>query len=374
MKNVVVFLMAGGKGERFWPWSRLDYPKQLHALTGKKSLLEESWRRALLITKDQKRIFLAATTNLHKAIFYHQPDFPIQKENIILEPEQKNTAAIIALASLQMAERFPQAIQIYLPVDHYINKERNYIRDILLAAQLAKTENKIVTIGIRPTRAETGYGYLFSQPYKKVAKYGKSRIYRIHKFLEKPNLAKAQEYQKNKDIFWNGGIFIVTVDLLATEFSRYAKKIFDPLKIAWQKPTNKRPTAIRKAFRKIPALPIDIAVMEKSQNILMIPASFIWDDLGSWISQERLASRHQENRKENVILNKKSQQVALKAKNNFIATKHKLIALIDVENLFIIEDEDVLLISHRNGLGKIRDLLRLLSKKKTLQKYLKKEK
>lgn len=347
-KKPVVLIMAGGKGERFWPRSTASYPKQLHAVYSAKSLLQETIDRAKLIT-DKSRIYIGCNAVLKKAVLKTHT-FP--EENFIVEPEGKNTAPIIALAALEFEKRFPGAIHVILSADHFISTGTEFKSTVKKAIEAAQAD-ALVTIGIRPSRPETGYGYIR-------AKKTKNAIKPIEEFVEKPDLNVALQYIRKGNYLWNTGIFVWKGSAIIEQFQIHAEHIMGPIRSAGK-------SGLKKVFAALPSEPVDIAIMEKAENCAVVEAEFTWDDVGSWTALERIvASRQQGN-----VLVGKSNFTSLNASSNVVATDRNLVALLGVNDLIIVETDDVLFVTSKEGVSGIKSLLGQMRENPTLQKYLK---
>ena len=346
----VVLIMAGGKGERFWPRSRASTPKQLQKVYSNKTLLKETIDRALTLTSID-RIFIGTNAALKKSILQLEKGFP--EKNFILEPEGKNTAPIVALASLYFKQKFGNPTQIVLSADAFINPVNEFTKTMKLAIQEA--EENLVLLGIKPVRPETGYGYIATG---KPTKHGME----VKGFFEKPDFKVAVKYLKKKNFYWNPGIFIWKTDFILSEFAKHAHYILTPLK-------NKFPFAnfgeLSAAFKLLPSEAIDTAIMEKSSLIRMVKASFDWDDVGSWLSLERVL-------KGDVNGNHHTGKGSFHfhAKGNISSTQKELVTFLGVEDLIVVEEDDVLFISSKSGIKDIKLLLSELKKNRSLQKYL----
>lgn len=350
-QNIVVLIMAGGKGERFWPRSRISTPKQLQKVYSDKTLLKETIDRALTVTS-LNRIFIGTNSSLKKSILAQETYFPT--ENFIIEPEGKNTAPIIALSSLYFKKKFNNPIQIVLSADAFITPIKEFTKTILQAINTAREEN-LVLLGIKPNRPETGYGYISS-------KKSTGKSLEVKAFYEKPDFTKASAYIKDKNMYWNPGIFIWQTETILAEFTKYAPEILTPIQSAFAKKGN---AEMKKIFNQLKSEAIDTSIMEKSSKIRMVPASFQWDDVGSWLSMERITNA---DKNDNHLVGKNA--FFHKSKGNIAITKKEMIALLNVNNLIIVEEEDILFISTKDGVDDIKELLAELKKNKSLQKYL----
>ncbi|MBW7857941.1 MAG: mannose-1-phosphate guanylyltransferase [Leptonema sp. (in: Bacteria)] len=348
--------MAGGKGERFWPRSTISTPKQLQKIYSNKTLLQETFDRAKLITSND-RIFIGCNNDLKKAI---QKTHKIENSRFIIEPEAKNTAPIIALAALQLEEKFPGAVQVILSADHFIQPLQKFKESIQNAIEVAD-QNYLVTCGVVPSRPDSGYGYIQPLEKSKIEPVG----FEIKQFHEKPDFKKAVNYVK-QGFFWNSGIFIWKGSVILEEFKAHASFILQPIESSY-----KNGSKLKTAFSKIQSLPIDIAIMEKSNRRAVIPATFEWDDVGSWLAIDRIRQEAKDN-DGNIFVGNDTTNVTLSASNNIVVSNSKkLIALLGVKDLIFVETDSSIFIASKAEVDNIKSLLAKLKQKPALQRFLK---
>jgi len=312
--------------------------------------LKETIDRALTVTSID-RIFIGTNASLKKAILEQEKSFP--ESNFILEPEGKNTAPIIALASLHFQKMFGDPVQIVLSADAFIEPVKEFTKTLKIA--IKEAESNLVLLGVKPNRPETGYGYISA---------GKSTgsAYVVKEFVEKPDSKTATKYIKKDNFYWNPGIFLWKTSIIIEEFRSYSPDIIEPLLNGFP---FKNLGSLADVFRILPSTPIDIAIMEKSKRISMVPATFQWDDVGSWISLERILPEGKDGN------HHQGKEVFYhNAKGNISSVKKELIAFLGVDNLVVVEEEDVLLISSVEGLDGIKNMLSQMRKNRSLQKYL----
>jgi mannose-1-phosphate guanylyltransferase len=275
-KNLFVVLMAGGVGTRFWPYSRNAKPKQfLDVLGTGKTLLQSTYERFLPLCP-KENIFIV-TNDEHKDLTQEQiPE--ILPDQLLAEPMRKNTAPCIAYACYKIARKNPDAVIVVSPADHLILNEEEFQATLRKSAEYARTQDKLITLGITPTRPETGYGYI---------QYliGKSPLKKVKTFTEKPELSLAKKFMESGDFVWNAGIFIWGVQAFFKSFSNHLPEmaeIFDEL--APKLYTEEEKTAVETAYAQCKSISIDYGVMEKADNVYVWLSSFAWSDLGSWSS------------------------------------------------------------------------------------------
>ena len=355
----VVLIMAGGRGERFWPRSTVQNPKQLQKVYSDRTLLQETFERARNLT-DPSRIFVGCNPALKQAILDSHSEFG--PDQFVVEPQGRNTAPIVALAALQLERRFPGAVQIVLSADHYIAPPDEWQATMRRAVAVAEA-GWLVTLGVRPSRPETGYGYIaVGQALDSVPDSG---AFQIESFVEKPDLARARDYFHRDNFYWNSGIFIWSGPRIIEEFKAHAPAILEPLE---QDEAFADDSRLATVFPTLPEEPVDIAIMEKSSSIAMIPASFTWDDVGSWLSLERIVEADPTG---NVLVGQDGTKlVARGATGNIVVVGHKLVALQGVENLILVERDDVLYVANRDSVGEIKSLLAEMRKNPSLQNHL----
>ncbi len=267
-------ILAGGKGERFWPLSRSLEPKQFLKVTGEISLIQQTISRIKKLIP-LKHVYIITNYQHQYEIKRQIATFDFPLSNIILEPEGKNTAVAIGLAAKQLYLIDKQAIMVVLPSDHFIKKEARFSKILKTAEDLAK-KDYLVCLGIKPTRPKTGYGYIETAARLP----GKSAL-KVVRFIEKPVFALAKKFFKDKRFFWNSGIFLWKARVILEELERYAPLIYKKFKrlrgiiIETYK--------LKEIYRDLPSISIDYAVMEKSKKVILVPATDLgWNDVGSW--------------------------------------------------------------------------------------------
>lgn len=355
-KKPLVIIMAGGKGERFWPRSTISTPKQLQKIYSNKTLLQETIDRAKLITTND-RIFIGCNNELKKAI---QKTHKISNSQFIIEPEARNTAPVLALAALFLEEKFPGCVQVILSADHFIQPLQKFKDSIETAIQVAN-QNYLVTCGVRPNRPDSGYGYIQPLEKSKLETAG----FEIKQFHEKPDFNTAVKYVK-QGFFWNSGIFIWKGSVIIEEFKEYAPEIFLPIENSY-----KNKAKLKYVFSTVPSQPIDIAIMEKSKRRAVIPATFEWDDVGSWLAIDRIRQEAKD-QDGNIFINNESPIVTLSASNNIIVSNSKkLMALLGVKDLIFVETDSTIFIASKQKVDDIKSLIAKLKQKPALQRFLK---
>ena len=326
-------IMAGGKGERLWPLSREDKPKQFIPIRGKSCLLEETVDRVgTMANSNNIRIITNEKYkgNVEKVVANKVGD-------IFGEPAIRNTAPAIALSCLRIMEEDPEAVVIFLPADHYIHEKYLFLDGIERAIEFAKKEEGIVLFGITPTYPATGYGYIeFKQPCEL------NKPSKILRFREKPNLEKAKEFLGKSNFLWNAGVFCGKVKSFIKAFEKYDNEVLQDVKDF---------LAGKKEYKDVKSISVDYAIMEKSENTYVLPLSITWLDVGSIDAFLKLKNRASDP-KENIITHN--------ACDNLVEAKDKLVVLIGVNKLCIVDTGDVLLVAQKDESQAIKSVLNSL--------------
>lgn len=341
---VVAVIMAGGVGERFWPYSRQSRPKQILELFGTKPLIKSAVDKLRpLLSPD--RVYISTNKTLEPQIKKVLP-----KVKYVVEPIGRNTAACIGLSAVQILKDHKDAIMIIETADHIYGDAPEYIRHIRNALKAAK-EDKIVLTGIKPRTPHTGYGYIQKGNSWKKDKH----IFEVKQFKEKPNLQTAKRYVKSGQYLWNSGMFIAKASVILEEIKTYLPKLYAGLKKIQDSKMKK--SIIKEEFKKMDKISIDYGVMEKSKKVLVISATLGWDDVGDWNSLRRQFKKDSSN---NVELGK---HIHVDTKNSVIVSEKKTVATIGLDNLIIVNTDDALLIAHRDRAADLKELVKKLPKK-----------
>ena len=350
-----IFILCGGTGPRLWPLSRKNNPKQFLSLLDKKSILEQTIKRAQR-TIDTQNIYIVSTHNYLEKIIKIAKEFNLTK-NIIIEPEKKNTALAILYATAKIKQTDPNAIISTLPSDHYIRNITRFKQTLSKAKRIAQLTDTIITIGIKPTKPDSSFGYIY--PDKKIDEY-----YHVSKFIEKPSLKKAEKLIA-KNSYWNSGIYTFSISTLISEFKKLQPEFFNIFKNL-EKNLN-YPQKIKQIYKEAPKLSIDRAISEKSSKMSMIPANFDWSDIGEW---ETIFLNSKKNKDNNAIVNTKTQFLSTNSTNCLISgLDKKLIGLVGINNLAIIDTPDALLVCNLDSSFNVRDLVSLIVKNKKYKTY-----
>lgn len=326
-------IMAGGKGTRFWPLSTEDKPKQFLNLIGDNTMIQMTVNRILPIIPIE-RVFVCTVKKYVDLVKRQLPNLP--ERNIIIEPEARNTAPCIALSTLVIKRYYKDATMVVLPSDHLIKNE-NKFTNIILEGKEFLNENKdaILTLGIEPDRAETGYGYI---------KYGEnieSNISKVKCFVEKPSKEKAESYLKLGKYLWNGGMFIWSIDTIISKIKKYIPDTFEALSAIEDIKEELLQDLINDNYKKTDSISIDYAVLEKSDNIFVMPSKIGWDDIGSWKAIERYMEKDENG---NIVTNNTS---IIDSKQNMVINNEKKVVMIGVDDIITIENEDTIFVVNK---------------------------
>lgn len=346
MEHNYVIIMAGGIGSRFWPMSRKDFPKQFHDVLGTgRTLIQQTADRFKNIC-DPEQMYVLTNKAYAELVKEQLPEIP--EANILLEPVMRNTAPCIAYASYKIGLNDPKANMIVSPADHLIVNTEEFERDIQLALNRTSSSDKLITLGIKPHRPDTGYGYIHFNNNED----GKIRT--VIKFTEKPPLEKAKEFLTSGDYYWNSGIFIWNfnnIDKAISSFLPEMGKLFKGGKDFYN--TAKEQAFIDEIFPDCESISIDYGIMEKSQNVEMIMTDFGWSDLGTWGSLYEHVS-HDEN--ENAIIGKRV--VLFNSKKNMIRNETgKVMMIRGLEDYVVVETEKALLICPKSEEQEVKKML-----------------
>ncbi len=346
-------IMAGGAGTRFWPLSRERLPKQLLRLSGERTLLEETILRLRNLIP-MERLFIVTTPSCARAMMIHAP---LVREhlrgNLILEPCGRNTAPALGLSAIHLKQKDPGAIMIALPSDHMIRGSDHFFRALEVGREKAE-EGYLVTIGIRPTRPETGYGYIKVKggisPERGVIPY------RVERFVEKPSLRRAKRFLSQGNYLWNSGIFIWKIPVFLKELERYMPDLYRALtRIEEALKEGDLPT-IERLYREIEPISVDYGVMERSRKVMVVPGFFQWNDVGSWKALEEIMEKDGMG---NVV---RGNVIAMDTKNSIIFGGERLLATIGIEDMVVVDTEDATLICPKDRAQDVRKVVEELNR------------
>ncbi len=341
-------ILAGGSGERFWPLSRRARPKQLLKLVSPKTLLEETFDRLEGLVPPEQ-ILVLTNVEHEAAVRKLLPNLPTQ--NIVAEPAKRDTAAAIALATAWVAGRDHHATMLVLPADHVIKDRAAFQKTMRTAARAAEETGSLVTIGIKPTWACPGFGYIEQgAPAPLRGAPAPNEVFRVLRFREKPNSELAEAFVRNGNFRWNAGMFVWSVSTVLSEFNRHAPELADFISQVrapgnWERVLGSR-------FGSLPFISFDYAIMEKADRVLMVEAGFDWDDVGGWRAVSNYLEKDEHSNAANCDL------TALHASNNIVFSDDSAkVALLGVHNLIVIRTADTILVCNRHDAEKIKALV-----------------
>ncbi|YAI81830.1 MAG: mannose-1-phosphate guanylyltransferase [cyanobacterium endosymbiont of Rhopalodia sterrenbergii] len=349
---LIPVILAGGKGERFWPLSRRHRPKQFLCLDSSgQSLLQSTVDRLLPLAQNWDNLWVITSAAIADGVREQLPE--LAEENLLVETQGRDTAPAVAWATLKVAERCgPDAVIGFFPADHFIADIQGFETTLKACSQLAIAKDAIVTLGIKPNYPSTGYGYI--EQGKKQGGCEKLPIYRVSRFTEKPDQETAKSFIATGKFSWNSGMFIFRAEVVLKELETYAPKMMQLLKDKGEA-----------AYSELEKISIDYALMEKTQLAYVLPANFVWDDLGDWNSLERLSPKNGANLDlaNHVHLDTQGTIAYSSDKNHIIAT-------IGLENMVIVHDNNVTLVVNKERTQDIKKLLELLKADEQLERYL----
>jgi mannose-1-phosphate guanylyltransferase len=337
-------VMAGGSGTRFWPKSTSKRPKQLLSFgRDPSSLLAQTVSRFEGLISPNRRMII--TTQMLKE--------PVRGQGlnaeILAEPQGRNTAPCIYWAAKTIFAQDPHGIMLVMPADHHILFPKKFIVVVEEAVKWAIQNDHLVTLGIRPSRPETGYGYL--EMGETLDPVGARKV---KKFVEKPNLAKANEFVQSGNYLWNGGMFLWK----ASEILKAFDLCMPEMTRAWNQANGK----IEDAYPQMTATSVDYGIMEKAENVITFPIDCGWDDLGSWTSLETMADALDTRKGENVL--NQGDLLSIDSFRNIVDAPHRLVSLLGVDDLIVVEQGECLLVAHKNRAQDIRQVVEEMKKKR----------
>lgn len=344
MERTKAVILAGGGGERFWPRSRPWLPKQFLDLDGGGSLLQRTYSRVRRLLP-LASIYVATRAEHRDLVLQHLPDLPL--DNLILEPAGRDTAPSLGLAALVLAQRDPDAIMVALPSDHLVADEDAFAAALRAAAEAAEQVGGLITLGIQPTRPETGYGYIQVGPV--VASAGGLAVHRVARFVEKPDRATAEQYVESGQYLWNCGVFAWRVGTLLAEIHRHLPQLGAVLAELASASPGAFAQALAQVFPQAPKISIDYGVLEKSDRVYVVPAYFGWDDVGTWSAVARLRPRDPQG---NAV---RGPAILYDAHGVVVeGVPHRLVAAVGVRDLVIVDSDDAVLVCHKDRAQDVR--------------------
>ena len=339
-------IMAGGKGTRFWPLSTEEKPKQFLKLVGEDTMLQMSAKRLENLIPIE-RIFIVTGKRYMDLVKEQLPKLP--KVNIIIEPVGRNTAPCIALSAFHINKIYEDATIAVLPSDHLIKEEEIFLEILKLADEFVNRNTEaIVTIGIKPDRPETGYGYINYSDIK--YNINECDIRSVIKFVEKPDLPKAKQYLEEGSYLWNSGMFIWKADNILRLTRLYLNNTFEVLSVIAATCDEDYEKVLEEKYHNVDSISVDFGIMEKAEDIYVVPGDFGWDDVGSWEAVERFRGKDCDN---NICMGNVKK---FESNNNIIISNGKPIVISGLQDLFVVECDDMIFVGKKDEIETIREL------------------
>ncbi|MDY6937853.1 MAG: mannose-1-phosphate guanylyltransferase [Cyanobacteriota bacterium] len=339
-QSFVPVVLAGGKGERFWPLSRKQRPKQFLSLDGSGlSLLQSTAERLHPMAGGPEQLWIVTASHLAPGIQEQLPQLPTA--NLLVEPEGRDTAPAVAWTTLEVAKRYGEdAVVGFFPADHWIADRDEFDRTLQAAVELANAREAIVTLGVKPGYAATGYGYI--EQGEAIGQYGSLDAYRVDRFTEKPDAATAEEFLATGRFSWNSGIFVFRAGVALAELRTHAPQLMEMLEARGVE-----------AYPELPKTSIDYALMEKTELACVLPVSFGWDDLGDWNAIERLLKGDKPNLELANHVGQDTEGAILYASND-----REVIVTIGLEDILVVRDGDVTLVVKKDRTQDIKQIVK----------------
>ncbi len=351
-------IIAGGKGQRFWPKSTTARPKYLLSFAGKRSLLQETIRRAKWVVP-ANRILVITSKQSASAVRKQLIGFPGIK--IIQEPFGRNTAAAVGLGAVLIKRIDPDAVIMVLPADHLIKDRKKFCSAARLCARTARSKETLVTVGVKPTYPATGYGYIhLDSEDKSLTPNSQEKIFRVKKFIEKPDKKTARRFFNSSSYLWNSGMFFWRAKVILGEIENHLPGLsrgLSRISKAWSTPSRQK--VIRDVYKNLKSNSIDYGVMEKAKDILCLKTDFNWDDCGSWLCLERL---YRPDKNGNIFF---GNVAGMDTRNSIISSSpNMVIAALGVKDLIVIATKDGVMICPKEKAEKVKGLVGNLKKRK----------
>jgi len=347
MKTIGV-IMAGGGGTRFWPLSRVGTPKQVLNITGGDTMINLTISRCEGLI-EEKDIYIVTNARQREAIRKVLKE-GVPAKNILLEPIARNTAPCVLLAALKLRALYGDGVMAVFSSDHYINDEAGFRRGFQTAIDAAAGQDKLVTIGITPSFASTGYGYI---EYDRNS--GQNGVYEVTRFVEKPDREKAEGYLRSGNYLWNSGMFVWKISTILNQFERFLPRIYQQMqRFADAMGTEEESDALREAYEAIQPISIDYGILERSSDVLVLPGDFGWNDVGSW---DALANVFPPDANGNVV---KADYLGIDTKGCVIYGQDEFVATIGLSDMIVVHTSDALLVCPKDRAHDVKEIVETL--------------
>ncbi|MBQ6400228.1 MAG: mannose-1-phosphate guanylyltransferase [Clostridia bacterium] len=350
--KVAALIMAGGRGERFWPKSRKSTPKQFLTLTHSDRTMIQSTVDRIRPLVAPEDIFIATNKDYRDLVRAQLPEIP--EENILCEPMARNTAPCIGWGAVTMRRKYGDALMMVLPSDHIVLQPQLYLSVMRSAMAVAEETDALVTLGIPPASPDTGYGYIQFDTAAQTAHYN---AFRVKRFVEKPDLETARQYLASGEYLWNSGMFVWKVSAILREIRSHLpdyEPVLEAINGAADRPEAEARAVLEAEFPKLRPISVDYGILEHSANVYVLPASFGWDDVGSWLAVGRISPA---NDMGNVI---RGDVVTVNSTRCIVQGGDKTIAMVGLEDTIIVDTKDALLVCAKDSAGEIRKVLEIL--------------
>jgi mannose-1-phosphate guanylyltransferase len=353
--HTYALILAGGGGTRLWPKSRNKTPKQFLKLTGKDTMVQVAAARVSKVVPWEKIIVI--TNKMYVDEIKNQlPQVPA--ENILAEPEKKDTALAMLVGALYAKSKDPEAIVMNGASDHVITDEKEFVHVMNAAIETARDKSHLVTVGIIPTRPDTAFGYIkIGDPLKKIG--NSLSLFKVDSFTEKPNVATARAFLSTGKYFWNANMYVWSSDALVEAFKQYMPQMYELTKKLSSLTAEDFHKNLPQIYEKATSISIDYAISEKANNLVLIPGDFGWNDVGDWkavydLSKKDLAG--------NVVVsdNDKTHTLAINSQNNLIHANGRLVGIIGVNDMIIIDTDEILLIAPKERSQDVKKMVERL--------------
>jgi mannose-1-phosphate guanylyltransferase len=356
-------IMAGGSGTRFWPRSTEARPKQFLNIFGDRTMLQSTVDRVESLISAE-RVWIITNDKYVDLVREQLPDVPAN--NIVGEPVAKNTAPCIAAAAGLIQEQDPNGTMVVLPADHQISQPDKFLPILQAAAAKARDSKALVTIGIKPDRPETGYGYIeFDEDTSEIYKQHETK--KVKQFREKPDLETAREFVDSGNFLWNSGMFIWQASTILKEFEQHLPSIYTEVeKLIPSVGTENQKEAVNSFYHGCPSISVDYGIMEQSETVYVVPGAFGWNDVGSWKAVYNLRDKN----KDGNIVQADNCAVANAQHNLIQSDSEKIIALVGVENLAVVETNNAILVCNLDEAQGVKEIVNQMRKKEELKRFL----
>lgn len=361
MPQVFAVIMAGGVGSRFWPRSRERTPKQLLEIFGSGTMIQNTVARIQPLVS-HVNTFVVTNALQYDALLTQLPLVP--KENILTEPVGRNTAPCIGLAASWIERIDPDAIMVVLPADHLIRDEKEFVRILNTAVEVADKSEGLLTIGIKPSRPETGYGYIQFSDEETNNPYRNQGVYRVKTFAEKPIQETAERFLVSGDFLWNSGMFVWKVKTILKEIELHLPDLHAEL--CTLQPTigtNRYESALEHSYGVLRGISIDYGVMEKAGNVFVVKGDLGWNDVGSWDEVVRLIDTDESGN------TARGKVILRNSKNNYIDAGSTIVATIGIEDVIVVVTDDAVLICGKGKSQEVKEIVDYL-RRKQMNEYL----